>query len=71
MEDVGYGLGYFGWVADFIIDYSCLVEDELVIDVDVLGSEVQCISAAVVEFVNVDAVEFVVDYLELPFALLR
>ncbi len=70
VEDVVYGFNVFGGVANLPIDYAGLVHEQIMVDEDVLGSQIQSISAEVVQLVDVDAVDLVADQLELPRASL-
>lgn len=66
VEDVVDYFDVLRGVADLIADDTGLVHEEVVIDVDVLCAKVKCISSEIVQFVHVDAVEFVTNELKFP-----
>lgn len=59
-------LDVFGRIANLSADDSCLFHQQLVIDVNIFGSQMESVSPEIVKFVHIDAVSFVADDLKLP-----
>lgn len=66
VEDVVDSFDVLCWVADLVIDNACLVHEEIVIHIYVLRSKIKGIPSKIVQFVHVDTIDLVTDYVEFP-----
>lgn len=69
MEDVGDCLSNTSWVTNLIIDYPCLFEEQLMVDVNISGSNVLGISPEVVKLIHVDPIKLIANNLILPYTV--
>ena len=69
MKDTVDDLDIFRRIAYLIIDYPGLVHQQVMINKNILCSQIKCVSSEVVQLVDIDSIYLVADQLKLPQSL--